>query len=322
MTLAERRREWNHGPVRCTVIINPTAGSGRAGRQEPYLRQELEKANISHAWAPTERPRDAEHLARQAVEDGSDAILIVGGDGTLNEVVHGFLDTAGVPRRGPALCLLPVGTGGDFRKSFGWEAGVSACVERLRRFDKRPLDLGLVDLTTLDGGRERRAFVNILSFGVGGLTDRLVNAGPKWVGGKAAFFWGALRATLAYRPAPVEVVVDGTTWLTSPILNVALANGRYFGGGMRVAPEADPGDGLLDLVAITDRTKLEGVALAPHLYRGTHLGQAGVLTRRGKRVEARPTRAGAEVLIDLDGEMPGRLPLTAELVPGGLDILV
>src|SRR5690606_10448615 len=114
-------------------------------------------------------------------------------------------------------------------------------------------------------------------------------------------FWGALRATLAYQQVPVEVLVDGTEWLTRPILNVAVANGRYFGGGMHIAPAADPSDGLLELVAITDRTKLQSVALAPHVYRGTHIRLPGVLHGRGRRVEARPTRAGTEVLIDLDG---------------------
>ncbi|NLE87109.1 MAG: diacylglycerol kinase family lipid kinase [Myxococcales bacterium] len=308
--------------VRTTVIVNPSAASGRAGRLEGQIREDLESAGISYVWAPTEGPRHATELARRAVEDQVDTILTVGGDGTLNEVIHGYLDETGRPRRGPALCVLPVGTGGDFRKTFDWEDGVAAGLERLRRGRKRPLDLGLVELTRLDGSLERRAFVNILSFGVGGVTDQLVNAGPKWIGGKAAFFLGALRATFAYRPVPVEVLVDGDAWLTSPILNVALANGRFFGGGMHIAPEADPSDGWLDLVAITDRNAVQSLGLAPYLYRGTHMNQAGVHGRRGRRVEARPTRPDAEVLIDLDGEMPGKLPLTAELAPGAIDLLV
>jgi diacylglycerol kinase (ATP) len=308
--------------VRSTVILNPSAGSGRAGRLESFLRRELESAGIPYSWAPTSGPREAEHLARQAIEDQVDTLIVVGGDGTLNEVVHAYLDANGRPRSGPALCLIPAGTGGDFRKTFGWEDGIAAGVERLQRRQTCPLDMGLVELTRGDGSRDQRAFVNILSFGVGGLTDQLVNAGPKWIGGKAAFFWGALRATLAYRPTPVEVIVDGKEWLASPILNVAVANGRYFGGGMHVAPTADPSDGQLDVVAITDRTTLESVALAPHLYRGTHLRQPGVLHCRGRRIEARTTRADAEVLIDLDGEMPGRLPLSVEIAPGALNLLV
>jgi YegS/Rv2252/BmrU family lipid kinase len=308
--------------VRCTVIVNPQAGSGQAGRLEPRIRRELETAGISHVWAPTRGPRDATELARRARAEQVDALVVVGGDGTVNEVVHGFLDGDGRACSGPPLCFIPAGTGGDFRKTFHWDHSISAAVERLRRNQKQPLDLGLVELTRLDGSTERRAFANILSFGVGGLTDQLVNAGPKWIGGKAAFFWGALRATLAYRPTPVEVRVDGEEWLAGAVLNVAVANGRYFGGGMKVAPEADPSDGLFDVVAITDRTKLEGIALAPRLYQGTHVGQPGVQSTRGRRIEARATRSSAEVLIDLDGEMPGRLPLAVEVAPGALSVLV
>lgn len=308
--------------VRCTVIVNPQAGSGQAGRLETQIRRELEAAGITYVWAPTRGPRDASELSRRARLEQVDVIVVVGGDGTVNEVVHGFLDSDGRACPGPALCLIPAGTGGDFRKTFDWDNSVSSGVERLRRNRKRPLDLGLVELTRLDGSLERRAFANILSFGVGGLTDQLVNAGPKWIGGKAAFFWGALRATLAYRPTPVELRVDDEEWLAGAILNVAIANGRYFGGGMHVAPAADPSDGVFDLVAITDRTKFEGIALAPRLYQGTHMGQPGVVHGRGRRIEARATRPSAEVLIDLDGEMPGKLPLTVEIAPNALSILV
>jgi YegS/Rv2252/BmrU family lipid kinase len=304
------------------VIVNPTAGSGRAGRLEGELRERLSAAGIEHRVDLTQRPRHAEELARLAVAEGYDALGVVGGDGTLNEVIHGYLDRAGRPVKGPALCLIPAGTGGDFRKTFSWSERTSEGIERLISARRQPLDLGVVEVTRLDGTRERRAFVNILSFGVGGLTDQLVNAGPKWIGGKAAFLWGAFRATLAYRPVPVEVRVDGEERFVGPIVNVAIANGRFFGGGMKVAPDADPKDGLFDVVAITDRTTLESVALAPHMYRGTHVSQTGVISLRGRRIEARATRPDAEVLVDLDGEMPGRLPLTAEIVPGALELLV
>jgi YegS/Rv2252/BmrU family lipid kinase len=304
------------------VIVNPTAGSGRAGRLEGELRERLSAAGIEHRVDLTQRPRHAEELARLAISEGYDALGVVGGDGTLNEVIHGYLDGTGRPVKGPALCLIPAGTGGDFRKTFSWSERTSDGIERLISARRQALDLGVVEVTRLDGTRERRAFVNILSFGVGGLTDQLVNAGPKWIGGKAAFLWGAFRATLAYRPVPVELRVDGEERFVGPIVNVAVANGRFFGGGMKVAPDADPKDGLFDVVAITDRTTLESVALAPHMYRGTHVSQTGVISLRGRRIEARATRPEAEVLVDLDGEMPGRLPLTAEIMPGALELLV
>lgn len=122
----------------------------------------------------------------------------------------------------------------------------------------------------------------------------------------------------AYRNAPVRVRVDGKLCLEAPILNVALANGRYFGGGMLIAPEADPADGLLDVIALHDLSRVQGIALAKHIYRGSHVGQPGVSVARGKVVEAEALVASTEVLVDMDGETPGRLPLRAELIPSAL----
>jgi diacylglycerol kinase (ATP) len=118
------------------------------------------------------------------------------------------------------------------------------------------------------------------------------------------------------------VRVDGKLCFELPIFNVALANGRYFGGGMLIAPDADPSDGLLDVVALQDLSKLESVALSQHIYKGSHLTRAGVSVARGKVVEAEPLAAGTEVLVDMDGETPGRLPLRAELAPGALRLRV
>jgi diacylglycerol kinase family enzyme len=195
---------------------------------------------------------------------------------------------------------------------------LAAAAERVLRAEPRPLDLGLLSVTSHDGKPVRKAFINITSFGIGGLTDRIVNSSPKWIGGKAAFFLGTLRAMLVYRNAPVRVRVDGEVWLEAPIFNVALANGRYFGGGMMIAPDADPSDGLIDVVALHDMTRVQSALLAQHIYKGEHLKEAGVRVTRGRRVEAEPLAAGTEVLVDMDGETPGRLPLSAELAVGAL----
>jgi YegS/Rv2252/BmrU family lipid kinase len=242
----------------------------------------------------------------------------VGGDGTLNDAVQGFLEEDGTVASGPALGLLPSGTGGDFRRTFQLGDSVEEAAERILRSAPRPLDLGLLSLTSHEGRPVRRAFINITSFGIGGLTDRIVNSSPKWMGGKAAFFLGTLRAMAVYRNRPVRVKVDGEVMLESPIFNVALANGRYFGGGMMIAPEADPSDGLLDVVALADMSKLESALLSQHVYQGTHLGREGVSSARGKVIEAEPLAAGTEVLVDMDGETPGRLPLRAEVAAGAL----
>ncbi len=284
----------------------------------PTVEQLLGRQGISVTVKPTEGPGDATRLAREARQDGTDVTIVMGGDGTLNEVCQAYLDEQGRPLPGPPLGLVPAGTGGDFRKTLGLGRDVEANVARLLESEPRPIDLGILEAVGHDGRPEVRAFVNIASFGLGGLTDRVVNAGPKWLGGKSAFFLGTLRALIAYRNAAVRVKVDGHVWLESPVVNVALANGRFFGGGMQIAPQADPGDGLLDVIALGDLTRLQTVGLTQHIYAGTHLGRPDITATRGTLVEAEALAPGAEVLIDMDGETPGRLPLRARIAKGAL----
>ncbi|HXK16309.1 MAG TPA: diacylglycerol kinase family protein [Polyangiaceae bacterium] len=300
------------------VILNPTAGSGGAARKKTAIVRAFSDGGAVPEVVHTEGPGDAGRLLREARRDGVECVVLVGGDGTLNDAVQGFLEADGSVAHGPDLALIPAGTGGDFRRTFGLGDAVEEAVERILSAKPRPLDLGLLTVTSHEGQLIRRAFINITSFGIGGLTDRIVNSSPKWMGGKAAFLLGTLRAMFVYRNAPVRVKVDGEVCLEAPIFNVALANGRYFGGGMLIAPDADPSDGLLDVIALHDLSRVQGVALAQHIYEGSHLGQPGVSVARGKVVEAEPLAASTEVLVDMDGETPGRLPLRAELAPGAL----
>lgn len=304
------------------VIVNPSAGSGSARRRLPEIQAALQRAGLEAQVFETKGPGHARALLDQAREMGLPCVAVVGGDGTLNEVAQAYLSPAGEPLPGPDLALIPSGTGGDFRRTFELGTSTEEAVTRLAKSPPRPVDLGIVELTAPDGQRVFRAFLNITSFGLGGLTDRLVDRSPKFLGGKASFFIGAFRGILAYRNAPVRVRIDGQVRLEAPILNVALANGKYFGGGMKVAPDADPSDGLLDVVAMYDLTRVQGIALAQHIYRGSHVGRPGVSVARGAVVEAEPLVPGAEVLIDLDGETPGRLPLRARLAKGAVKIRV
>ncbi|HEY1533359.1 MAG TPA: diacylglycerol kinase family protein [Polyangiaceae bacterium] len=306
--------------MKLRVILNPTAGSGSAVRRLPTLKRLLEDRGIHAEIAETSKPGDATRLVHEARADGVECLAVMGGDGTLNEVSQGYLDAAGNPLPGPDIALLPSGTGGDFRKSFDLGSTLEEAVERLATAAPRPLDLGLLELSSHSGETIRRAFLNITSFGLGGLTDRLVNSGPKWIGGRAAFFMGTLRAMASYRNAPVRVKVDGEVCLEAPIVNVAVANGRFFGGGMKIAPDADPSDGLFDVVLLHDMTSVQSVALASRIYQGTHIGRPGVRVARGALIEAESLVPRAEVLIDMDGETPGRLPLVARVAKGALRI--
>ena len=306
--------------MKLQLIVNPRAGSGRAGRRIPQIERALAAHGISYQVSLTERPRHATALAQQARDTGFDTLAVVGGDGTINEVAQAYLGPNGDVPTGPDLALIPAGTGGDFRKTFDLADDVHTAVGRLHQAEPRPIDLGVVELVNHSGDQQVFAFINIMSFGMGGLVDELVNDGPKWLGGKAAFLLGTLRATLSYKNAPVSLRVDGKTYLETPILNVAICNGRFFGGGMQVAPQADPSDGLFDVVAMCDLTRVQGIALARHIYRGSHLGRRQIELCRGQMVEALPLRKQDSVLVDLDGETPGKLPLKARIVKNALRI--
>ncbi|HEY3234123.1 MAG TPA: diacylglycerol kinase family protein [Polyangiaceae bacterium] len=299
--------------MKVRVLVNPAAGSGAAVAKLTGIETALKRHRLDYDVVRTQGPGDAPRLVREADEDGVDCIAVVGGDGTLNEVVQAYIDDKGQAQRGPDLALIPAGTGGDFRRCFGLGDSADAAISRLAESAAQKVDLGVVRLTSKTGESKLCAFINVTSFGIGGLTDRIVNSGPKWMGGRAAFFLGTLRAMATYKNAPVAVRVDGALAYEGLVLNVAIANGRYFGGGMFIAPNAELSDGLLDLVVLGDLTVAQSLRLAPKLYRGLHLNEPGVRHTRGAVVEAEPLRPTEDVLIDMDGETPGRLPLRAEL---------
>ncbi|MEZ4224041.1 MAG: diacylglycerol kinase family lipid kinase [Polyangiaceae bacterium] len=302
------------------VVINPKAGGGRAGRQVSEISAAMRHKGLVHDVVHTRGPGDAARCVREARDDGIACVVIVGGDGTFNEACQAYVTEDGTPCAGPELALIPSGTGGDFRKTFDLPNDVEAAVNRLAKTSPRPLDLGVLRVTDAKGAPVSKAFLNITSFGIGGLTDRIVNESPKWMGGRAAFFLGTLRAMFVYRDVPTAILVDGEPWLEAPIFNVAIANGRFFGGGMMIAPNADPSDGLFDVVALANMNRPQVLALSSRIYKGAHLDARGVSATRGSKVEARPLRSRDEVLIDMDGETPGRLPLTATVAAGAIQL--
>jgi YegS/Rv2252/BmrU family lipid kinase len=252
------------------------------------------------------------------MEEAVDVLAVVGGDGTLNEVAQAYVGEDGEPLLGPPLGLIPFGTGGDFRRTLDLPQKIEDAVRRIVESEPRPIDLGILEVTNHEGARVTKAFVNIASFGLGGLTDRIVNEGPKWLGGKAAFYLGTVRGLAVYKNAPVRVKVDGKVFVEEPVVNVAIANGRYFGGGMMVAPTADPSDGVLDVISIGNLDRLAVLGLTPYIYSGKHLARPGIKATRGTVIEAEPLSPSGEVLVDLDGETPGRLPVRARVARGAL----
>jgi YegS/Rv2252/BmrU family lipid kinase len=310
--------------MRISIIVNPRAGAGAASRQLPVLCRALDAAKIVYEVFSTAGRGDATRLASRARDAGSTLIAVIGGDGTLSEVSQAYIDDRGQAIAGPSVALLSAGTGGDFGRLMGGTEPTSLprSIQRLIEGRTRAIDLGVLTLHDRAGKPLHRAFVNVASVGISGDIDARVERGPKWLGGKAAFFIGTMTATLGYRNVPVEVKLDGESWYRGPTYVTAIANGQFFGGGMQIAPQAAPDDGLLDVVCLGDLSRTAAVSLSAKIYRGAHLGTPGIQHQQARRVEVHALRASDQVLVDVDGETPGYLPLVAEIIPGAWRLVV
>ena len=310
------------GDRRLFVVVNPNAAGGDVGGQWPELQATLEGVLGPFEFQFTDARGAATALARKALEEGYDVVASLGGDGTHNETINGFFHADGTPvRPGAALAILPFGTGGDFRKSLGLSGDMREAAQRIVGSTPRPCDVGRVTLTGHDGTPQQRHFINVASFGIGGLVDKKVNETSKALGGKASFLWGTVRALTEYEPQAVRLIVDEHIDVHLTIHNVAVANGRYFGGGMKIAPYAEIDDGLFDVVIIRG-LDLKGLVTGTiKLYEGRHFEDAEVTHLQARHVRAEPVRPKEEILLDLDGEQPGRLPATFEVLPGAVQIL-
>ena len=308
---------------RTVVVVNPQSQGGRLGKRWPDLADTLAR-EFPFDDVQTSGPGDATRLVHEALAAGAQRIVGIGGDGTVNEVVNGFFDEAGAPLAPDAsFALIPYGTGGDFRRTLGLPTDLGEAARVIAADKRTRYDVGRLELTRRDGTRGLRMFANIASFGVSGVVDRLVNESGKKLG-RLSFAVATVRATWSYQNQRVELVFDGdpASRVEATINTVAVANGKYFGGGMMVAPAAEPDDGAFDVVALGDFGFGDIVKSGRRIFKGTHVSMDKVTTRRARVVEAAPIDPGAQVELDVDGEPLGVLPARFELVPAALWVVV
>jgi diacylglycerol kinase (ATP) len=261
----------------------------------------------------TRGPGDATRIARTAAAAGRPLLVAFGGDGTASEAAGGILASGAEAQLG----LLPCGSGLDFARTLGVPAELeeAACVLAAGR--SRRIDVGRAVFRDAAGALVARAFINAASFGLSGEVAARVNA-ARARGRRAAYLTAALRAAWGFRHPVVRVQADGEPPWQAAVTDVAICNGRFFGGGMRIAPEADPADGRLDLVVI-GRYALPGIVRhARRLYAGTHGRLPRVHISQVRQVSAEPAAPDGRVGLELDGESPGWLPAAFELRPAAL----
>jgi YegS/Rv2252/BmrU family lipid kinase len=304
------------------VIVNPKADGGRAGRTFGGVRSVFERRLGAMEVAFTSGPGHAIGLARQAARQGISPIVAVGGDGTLHEVVNGVLDSGA----SAAVGYVGHGTGGDFRRTLGLEHRLDAYVEAIARGRERRVDAGRVRYRDRDGADQTRWFLNVLSAGLGGLVDQRIAHTTRALGNRAAYLLASLGALGACRRGRLRCRASLGGEARDRSLSaymIAVCNGRFFGGGMNVAPMAKPDDGRFEVVSMDAPNKMAFAAYSRRIYGGTHLNAPGVDHFACDRIAIDLENVDARdvFLLDVDGEPLGGLPVEIELVPQAVRIL-
>jgi len=306
-----------HG-ARIACIVNPHSANGKTGKRWPGIEAALRKHLGESRVYMTEKPRHATALARQALAEGAELVISVGGDGTNNEVLNGLFEDGKPVNPAAAMSVIPGGTGGDFARLLKIPKDPEAAARRLALAKPAPIDVGRLTCVDHSGATVSHMFLNIASFGLGGEVDARVNRTSKALGGRLSFMWASLVTILKYRNRPVHITVDDVFDEERVIQQVSVANGQYFGAGMWIAPQASLDDGLFDIVIQGYASRTQTLLGAGDIYKGEHVHRPNTYVLRGVRL----TASSREVtLIDMDGEQPGRLPVTMELIPGALPFL-
>jgi diacylglycerol kinase (ATP) len=304
------------------VICNPVSGSGHGESRLARVRRALESAGVPYTSELTRDRGHAARLARAAALAGCAAVVVIGGDGTLFEAVNGIMhpSEAGVPlREGIAVGLVQAGRGSDFGRSVGVPSDVDSACERLLAGRTQTIDLGYVRYRSFDGQERARYFANAAGLGFDAEVSLRANAAPRVLGGTIPYLSSLLMTLGSYRNKRIAMAADDAPPWRGRVNSMVVANGQYFGGGMKIAPDARLSDGEFDVVILGDLGKIDLVRNVPKVYDGSHLSHPKVRVLRAGKIEASsPDR----LLLQADGEVLGMAPATFTVAPAALRMIV
>ncbi len=269
----------------------------------------------------TESSRHAEKLAGLALEEGCDFLIAVGGDGTLNEVVNGFLRAGGKAKYRTVLGVLPFGTGNDFARGIGISRDVEQLAGLISRNSPAMLDAGCMEFRQPDGSTTVRYFDNIADLGIGADVVVRVNGvhlRKKILGGKLTFLLSTLLTFFTYKPKRIVVSWEGFHWEGS-VLSLVVANGRFFASGLGIAPEARMDDGMFEVVIFANLSILDYLKNYPRVRRSEKVNHPGASYHRTRKLSIEP--AGSITVVEADGEIAGRAPIIYTCLAGALPFL-
>lgn len=313
--------------MRPLVILNPMSQGGRTGARASRLarvvREHLGETDLVH----TERRGHGGELAEMAAEEGRDVVIAVGGDGTIHEVGNGLMRARDRGLRTPKLGIIGQGTGGDFRRTLALEHRLERYGEAIARGRTRLVDVGRAAFIGHDDQPRVAYVLNILSVGLGGVVARDIASSSRLLGGTVAYFTATLAALARSGVAELRCRVTSRGVVEEhriPTRSLAICNGRFFGGGMEVAPMAAPDDGVLHIVSLGDAPRIRFLLSSLSIYRGRHIERPQVRVLAGEAIEVDLADGAARSAfpLEVDGEPLGRLPLRVDVVPRALEVFV
>jgi len=307
------------------VIVNPTSASGTTGSAWPKIASDLSSQFGPFSNVFTSKRGDAMNLAVQACRKGITFIIACGGDGTISEVANGILDSG----KDVELGILPNGTGGDFRRTLEIPLLTRTAARVLKTGRTRRIDVGRVSFVAENGEETTRYFLGVASCGLSTkVIERVKREGsnwlpantPHWLGGRASFGASMIQTAMRSQATQIVAKLDESHERHLSVANFCVANARYFGGGMKIAPLAKLADGKFDVVSVGDLSVLKIMTSAPKLYLGSHLSMPEVSHTLAQKVVVRAATRDEEIALEIDGELPGRLPATFQIIPQALSV--
>lgn len=300
---------------KAVLIANVRSGKGGVGKALPEVEAALRERALDYEVRLTQHRGHAIEIAREVVKSGGDFVVAMGGDGTVHEVVNGMLEDDKAINPDAVFGVVAAGTGSDFIKTFGMPNQPREAVRHLDGGESFLIDIGKVTYMQ-DGTEVTRYFPNIAEVGLGAAVVARAEKLPRWLGPTVYLvaFWLCMRK---HKAAQVNVDVVDRVY-QGYMNNMVVANGQFFGGGMKIAPKAAPTDGLLD-IQIEHARKREAIAMMPKVFKGQHVPHPDI--EEFKRVRCSIT-CDRELPIEADGEVLGTTPATFEVLPEALQLKV
>lgn len=284
-------------------IVNPVAGKGRTLELIPKIQESFEREKIDYDISITEKKGNAEKLAKEGIEKGFNHIVSVGGDGTAYEVVNGIRD--GMVTFG----ILPAGTGNDFARMIGMPRNYNEILKIIKCAKTRRIDVGRVN---------DRYFLNCSSVGIDAEIVKETEGIKKYISGTSAYILGVFKTLVRYKSKEIMIEIDKRV-IKRNIELVAVSNGRYYGGGMKINPKAEVEDGLLDICVVNKMKKAKFASLFLTVFRGNHIRIKEVEIFRGKEIKI---YGDESLLLNVDGDIVGTIPAEIKVDRTSLDIVV